>query len=280
NAAYLKTKVSRMHHMLDLEQLSLSIANNGHNSSFSSLEKQKDTRNIPFVTLSYAQSIDGSIAVRRGEPLAISGPESLKLTHKLRSRHQGILIGIGTVLADDPQLTVRLVNGNDPRPIILDSKLRFPLHARLLNNSRKPWIFTAAQASHTRQAALESAGARVVRLPETDSGRVSLVELMSQLWQDNVHTLMVEGGASVISSFIAHKLVNHLVLTISPMFVGGLRSIASNRQQIGTLLPRIHHPRIQKLGEDIIVSGAFAQHHPSIQRDNPDFSIILEVDHI
>src|SRR5262249_3832268 len=83
----------------------------------------------PFVTLSYAQSVDGSIAARPGQPLALSGAQSMTLTHQLRVAHDAILVGIGTVLADNPRLTVRLVEGKNPQPIVADSHLRFPLSA-------------------------------------------------------------------------------------------------------------------------------------------------------
>src|SRR5690606_10285843 len=97
----------------------------------------------PFVTLSYAQSLDGSIAIRSGEPLVLSGPESLCFTHHLRSIHDGILVGIGTVLSDDPQLTVRHCEGESPQPIVLDSQLRIPSTARLCClPDKRCWVLT------------------------------------------------------------------------------------------------------------------------------------------
>ncbi|HEX9595492.1 MAG TPA: RibD family protein, partial [Anaerolineales bacterium] len=83
----------------------------------------------PTVTLSYAQSLDGSIALHRGEPLTLSGPESMAMTHRLRAAHDAILVGIGTVISDDPQLNVRLVEGRNPQVVVLDSRLRLPLTA-------------------------------------------------------------------------------------------------------------------------------------------------------
>ena len=84
----------------------------------------------PFITLSYAQSWDGSITTRSGETLCFSGPEATRLTHQLRSLHDGIWVGIGTVLSDDPQLTVREWEGDNPQPIVLDSQLRTPASAK------------------------------------------------------------------------------------------------------------------------------------------------------
>ena len=94
----------------------------------------------PLVSLSYAQSLDGSLAARRGSPLLLSGKASMQLTHRLRASHDAILVGIGTILADDPQLTVRLVQGPQPQPVILDSHLRLPPNARVFQGPKLPWI--------------------------------------------------------------------------------------------------------------------------------------------
>jgi riboflavin biosynthesis pyrimidine reductase len=101
----------------------------------------------PFVTLAYAQSVDGSISIARGQRSRLSGPESLRFTHALRAGHDGILVGVGTVLTDDPELRVRLVDGPDPQPVIVDTHLRTPVEAKLLAQSgRQPWIGTTAAA--------------------------------------------------------------------------------------------------------------------------------------
>jgi len=99
---------------------------------------------LPLVTVSWAQSANGAIAAADGSPVALSGPESLRLTHRLRALHGAIMVGIETVIADDPLLSVRLAEGPQPQPVILDSRLRFPPGARLLSRAdRKPWIFRA-----------------------------------------------------------------------------------------------------------------------------------------
>ena len=93
-----------------------------------------EEQGVPYVTLTYAQSLDGSIAATPGRPLSISGPVSMTLTHALRAAHDAILVGIGTILADNPQLTVRYLKGKDPQPVIVDSRLRCPLDARVLRH--------------------------------------------------------------------------------------------------------------------------------------------------
>jgi len=211
----------------------------------------------PLVTLSYAQSLDGSIAARRGSPLRLSGPESMAMTHRLRAAHDGILVGIGTVLADDPRLNVRLADGRDPQPVLLDSHLRIPLGARLLSGSCPPWIAALPGADPQKQAQLEGCGARVLGLPPDQDKRISLPALLGCLAELGIGSLMVEGGARVIASFLSQGLVDHLVLTVAPVIVGGLRAV-----DLETALPnppRIIAPGYERLGEDLIVWGKVSE---------------------
>jgi GTP cyclohydrolase II len=215
--------------------------------------------NRPFVTLSYAQSLDGCIAVRRGQPLALSGSQSLTLTHQLRAAHDAILVGIGTLLADNPRLTVRLIEGKDPQPVVVDSRLRFPLDASLLQDHQlSPWIATTDQADNDRQRELEAAGARVLRLPAQANGQVHLVALLEQLGELGLNSLMVEGGASIITSFLSERLVDFLVLTVVPTLVGGLHAVDDLRGSDPAHFPRLRHPGSEWLGEDLILWGDFA----------------------
>lgn len=243
NAAYLATKVERMRHLLNL---------NGRSPA--PVPQPKPAPNgRPTVTLSYAQSLDGSITRQRGQPMALSGQESLTLTHQLRTGHDAILVGIGTVLADDPRLTVRLVAGPDPQPIIVDSQLRLPLTARLLTeHPRKPIVATTETADPQKEAALQDAGAIVVRLPATANGQVSLPALLACLHKHGIHRLMVEGGAGIITSFLAGRLVDRLVITVAPLLVGGLNAVGNLN---GHGLPQLENPHTQWLGKDMVLSG-------------------------
>jgi GTP cyclohydrolase II len=210
----------------------------------------------PLVMLSYAQSLDGSIAARRGERLVLSGPESKALTHRLRAANDTILVGIGTVLADDPRLTARLAEGANPQPIVVDSSLRFPPDARLLDHpTHKPWIATSEHADPARASALEEADAVVLRLPEGADGRVDLGALLDQLGQRGVASLMVEGGAAIITSFLAGRLADQLVLTIAPRLVGGLNALD---QPLANGLD-LHDTLYWQAGADMIVWGYLKQ---------------------
>jgi 3,4-dihydroxy 2-butanone 4-phosphate synthase/GTP cyclohydrolase II len=266
NAHYLDTKVRRMRHLLQLESLPANgVSAHPPHPTTPPAETDEPWRDLmaapprrdgrPFVTLSYAQSLDGSITVRRGEQTFISGPEAGRLTHQLRARHDAILVGIGTVIADDPRLTVRLVRGPDPQPVVLDSRLRFPLAARMLRGERRPWIATTEAADPARQAALEAAGARIIRLPAGPDGMVSLPALLGHLDRLNVRSLMVEGGATVISRFLAEHLVDRLALTIAPMMLGGLNAVSDLGRLNGRVLPRLARPRYQTLGKDVVLYG-------------------------
>ncbi len=208
----------------------------------------------PFVTLSYAQSMDGSIAAHSGQPLALSGALSMTLTHQLRAAHDAILVGIGTVLADNPHLTVRLVEGKNPQPIVADSRLRFPLSANLLcQHPLSPWIATGEQADAGRQQVLEAAGARVLRLPMNARGQVNLTALLERLGALGITSVMVEGGARIITSFLAERLVDHIVLTVAPRLVGGLHAVRRLAHADAVHLPRLRNLRYQWLEDDLVL---------------------------
>ena len=264
NAGYLRTKAPRLKQLLVLEELpngapcyqplQLGIMEE-INLSLSKAGEHRRQSGRPLVTLSYAQSLDGSIAARPGRPLALSGSKSMALTHGLRAAHDAILVGIGTLLADNPRLNVRLVEGKDPQPVVVDSRLRFPPYANLLRNCRPPWIAAGEDADRERQAALEETGARVLRLPSGANGWVDLTALLERLGEMGVDSLMVEGGAQIITSFLAARLVDQVVLTIAPMLVGGLRVMDYLGQAQGNCFPRLHRVSYQRLGEDLVLRG-------------------------
>lgn len=278
NAAYLKTKADRMRHSFeelpeDLDEKASATAPPASETIVDDIssagktglelidEMSADANGFrhdlprPFVTLTYAQSVDGCIAAQSDQPLAISGPESLALTHQLRAAHDAILVGIGTVLADDPRLTARLENADDPQPVVLDSRLRFPLDARLLSGSQ-PWIVAAEGADARRQAALEAVGARVLRVPASGRGRISIEHLLRELHKQGIRNLMVEGGAAVISSFLTSCRVDHVALTVAPTLIGGLPAVDRHRNGSRATLPRLQSTRYRQLGDDLIVWGS------------------------
>jgi riboflavin-specific deaminase-like protein len=211
------------------------------------------SENRPFITLSYAQSWDGSIAKRRGESANFSGDESMELTHQLRSLHDGILVGVGTVLSDDPQLTVRHWPGPNPQPIVLDSQLRTPQSAKICHHPDKQcWIFTVRPDA-------ESVGEKVdvLTVPGADASeqQVSLNAAMSLLKERGIKRLMVEGGGTVITAFLQARLADALVLTVAPRLVGGYKAVGNLQTEGCDVQLNIDPLHTALAGSDLIVWG-------------------------
>lgn len=209
----------------------------------------------PFITLSYAQSLDGSIASESRRPLPLSSRASLEVTHALRAAHHAILVGIGTVLADDPALTVRFADGEHPQPIVVDSRLRTPTDSKLLEGPMTPWIATTKHAPPESLKALEAAGADLLRLPTNPRGWVDLRKMLHTISERGVQRLMVEGGARIITSLLQEKLVDLLILTITPHLIGGIHAVANLGGEEIYSYPRLERLTSARAGRDVILWG-------------------------
>ena len=209
----------------------------------------------PFVCLSYAQSLDGSIAAKPGAPTPISGPLSRRMTHQLRAAHDAILIGVGTALADDPQLTVREVDGENPAAVVLDSNLRLPRDSRLLAASRRSHVFCSQSAQAQRGPQLISAGANIHSVAQDDMGLLDLHAVLSELRSAGYRSIMVEGGALVIAHFLRNRLVDWIVLTIAPLLLGGLRIPFSDSPAFDWEPVRVDVKGTRLYGDDIVLWG-------------------------
>jgi len=208
----------------------------------------------PHVTLSYAQSWDGSITTCPGETLALSSDITMQLTHQIRSLHDGILVGIGTVLADNPQLTVRQWSGNNPQPIVLDSKLRMPGASRLCQNAeRRCWVVTTIESSERVQDGHN--GYELIAVAGDAAGQVDLYSALQALKQRGINSLMVEGGAAVISAFLRARLADAIILTVAPMLVGGYNAIDRPCLDNEPVFPTISPLNSEQLGDEMIVWG-------------------------
>jgi len=222
-------------------------------------------RDRPFVTLAYAQSLDGSITTARGERYSLSGSEALRFTHALRARHDAILIGVGTVLADDPELRVRLADGPSPQPVIVDSHVRTPSEAKLLSGAARPVWIAAAKPNggnaeqEARVARIQTDGRRVFECPALPNGWVDLAALLGCLGAAGVEHVMVEGGARIISSFLAARLVDYALVTIAPQFLGGLPAVdPSARAGLPSAVASLIAPINRRLGDDMVIGGEVA----------------------
>ncbi len=231
---------------------------------------------VPFVIAKAACSLDGRIATATGESQWLTGEAARAFGHKLRHRVDAILVGVNTVLADDPQLTTRLPGktreratenrkqktentAQDPIRIILDSRLRIPLTARVLQlDSPAPtWVACTDKAPKEKILALEDSGAEVLVLPE-DSGRVPLKPLLKLLGRRQVQSLLVEGGAEVHGSFFDEKLVDKFHFFYAPKFLGGREAPAVLGGRGVALLKDAHQARdlsVRRLGPDLLISG-------------------------
>ncbi len=180
------------------------------------------TTGLPLVTIKFAQTLDGRIATVSGDSRWISSEEFRKLAHRLRTINDAILIGIDTVLADNPQLTVRLVKGRSPTRVILDSRLRTPLDAEIVRSrdAAPVIIATTAQADMKKGAQLRELGIEVLEVQSDISGGIDLKGLLKALGERNISSLLVEGGAKVITSFLRQELADKFVVAIAPKILG------------------------------------------------------------
>jgi diaminohydroxyphosphoribosylaminopyrimidine deaminase/5-amino-6-(5-phosphoribosylamino)uracil reductase len=221
------------------------------------------TRGIPFITLKAAVSLDGRTASKTLDSRWISSPQTREYTHLVRGEHDGIMVGVNTILKDDPLLTVRHLQwkGKKIARLILDSQLRFPAGARILSTlgEGEIYVFTSRRAPREKEEVLAEKGLTVVRLPGR-SGKISLPDLLAWLGRREISSVLVEGGSRLLTALIEGKLADKLLLAISPRLIGGKRAPSLlegegiTRVQDGLRLGRISSFRI---GGDILVEGYF-----------------------
>ena len=205
----------------------------------------------PFVTLKSALSLDGNIALDSGESKWITGPLARGKAHQLRHSHDAILVGIGTVLADDPQLSVRL-EGEHKQPvrIVLDGAARLPLDAKIWRDAPAVIVICRADAPAENVARLEIRGARV--WPLGDDWNL----LMQQLWRDGIYSVLIEGGARVAASAFEAGVVDKVALFIAPILMGaGRRLLPDVKFASMNDVARLERVRVSRFGVDTLVEG-------------------------
>ena len=210
---------------------------------------------LPFVTLKMAQSLDGRIATRSGSSRWISSPESLRLAHRWRAMHDAVMVGIDTVLKDDPSLTVRLVKGRNPRRIIVDSTVRIPLEAKVLSDDKATTtILTTHQADEERIKEVETIRARVLQVKENAEGGVDLRAALEALAREGITSILVEGGARLATSLLKARLVDELLWVIGPKIMGkGIEAVGDlGIREISQAIP-LSVEKTRRAGEDLIV---------------------------
>jgi riboflavin-specific deaminase-like protein len=212
----------------------------------------------PFITAAFAISQDGCLTRTRGKATLISGPESQLVTHQLRALHDALLVGVGTVLSDDPALTTRLVEGPSPLRVVLDSQLRVPVTAKLLSStSRAPWLVTSASVSGPKGRALLDAGADLIQVPGSADG-VSIPVLLTVLAESGVRSLMLEGGAEILESFFRARVVDYVALTVAPRRLSNPCAVSLGSCTGAILEEWRARSRRTELGADLLQTGPLA----------------------
>ena len=204
----------------------------------------------PFVTAKWAMSLDGKIATRTGDSRWISGEQSRLHAHRLRHQHDAILVGINTVIADDPELTTRLdgQEGRQPLRVVLDSSLRIRQSARVVGANT---LIAATRAGRVGSA-------EVLKLPAEADGRVSLAALLDELGRREVLSVLVEGGAEVHAAFVAQGLVDKVCVYVAPILLGGREAPGPlGGAGVETLAAgvRLKEVDVTRLGEDHLLTG-------------------------
>jgi diaminohydroxyphosphoribosylaminopyrimidine deaminase/5-amino-6-(5-phosphoribosylamino)uracil reductase len=216
------------------------------------------TKGVPLVTVKFAQTLDGRIATAGGSARWISSEESRRLAHRLRAINDAVLVGAGTVLADDPELTVRLVRGRSPVRIVLDSGLRVPLESRVLLEQEKARtiIATTPKADPAKVEELEQKGIEVMKVPANQAGEVDIPSLLPLLGKRGIASLLVEGGSSIITSFLRLGLADRLVAIVAPKILGsGIETVGDlNITDVGKAL-KLSFSRTYRSGADLVIEA-------------------------
>ncbi len=215
----------------------------------------------PFVVLKMAATLDGRIATRTGDARWVTGPEARALVHRLRHAMDAILVGVGTVIADDPRLTARLETGQgvDPMRIILDTHLNMPETAAMLNqpSTADTWVVCGGEAAENRKEVLMAKGAHIMEMPLAD-GRIDLRVLMQRLGERSVTSILVEGGSRVAASALKQEIVDKALFFYAPKILGGGDGIpmcgGEGPAKMSESLP-LMETDVTRVGDDILVTG-------------------------
>ena len=220
------------------------------------------TTGTPWVIMKAGVSLDGKIAFFPQSNAPITGRATQQIVHRLRDQSDAILIGVETALIDDPRLTTRIENqrdARDPLRVVLDSRLRLPVGARLLTqHSQAPTlIFCGEEAAKDKETALVNAGAIVVRIPSDEDNRVDLSSALNALGQKNIMSVLVEGGSRIHGAFWKQTLVDELFLFYAPFVIGdqGVPLVQGYSHAKQDALPMITNISVERVGNDTLMNA-------------------------
>lgn len=211
----------------------------------------------PFVNFKMGMSLDGKIGTKTGESMWITGEKSRESVHKLRGELTGIMVGIGTVIKDNPNLTCRIKGYKNPIRIILDSKLRIPLNAKVLNGESRTIIATTKGCNKEKEEELIKKGIEVLKIKSKEE-KIDLNSLMSKLGELKIDSILLEGGSDLGFSSLKEGIIDKVLIYIAPKMIGGekakgpLGGLGIERLKDAFLLKNIENKRI---GNDILISA-------------------------
>ena len=216
------------------------------------------TKRRPFITLKYAMTLDGKIATKTKDSKWITGEEARTYAHRLRKQHDAVLVGIGTVLADDPELTTRMVQGKNPIRIVLDAKLQTNIMNAVLNPAAPTIIITSLEADAAKVELFSVLpNVEIVRLPFVD-GKVDMEALIAELTTREITSLLVEGGSSVLGAFKDAGLADRVCAFIAPKVLGGKESLTAVGGEGCELMQdawNLEEVEYMPLGRDLLITG-------------------------
>ena len=226
------------------------------------------TKNEPFVVLKTAMSLDGKIATSRGESKWITGEKARNEVHNLRNELEAIMVGVDTVIIDNPELTCRLENGRNPIRIIVDSTLKIPLNSKVLKNQdeAKTIVATKKEAIEEKVKKLEALGVTVLKISDDKeyennnirNKKVNLNNLMKELGKLNIDGVLLEGGATLNYSALQEGIVDKIQVYIAPKIIGGLNSkgpVGGTGIEFLKDAFKINDLTSKFIGEDILIEG-------------------------
>lgn len=255
NLAYLRTKQNRLGHRRPTgDVMAAAEPPPGAVDVTGLLGRVVPRPDRPYLVLKFAQTLDGRIATATGDARWISGEQERRVSHALRAACDAVLVGIGTVVTDDPQLTVRMVPGASPARVVLDSTLRIPDGARVLRSDAATTLVTTPRAPAARRVALRERGLRVEVVGAAPAG-VDIAAALAALRRAGVQSLLVEGGARVITSMLAAGVVDRVVVGVAPTIIGagteavGPLGVARVADGI-----RLTHRTVHALDDDVLLA--------------------------
>lgn len=217
---------------------------------------------MPFITVKYAQTLDGRIATASGQSQWISSGAALKFAHQLRAEHDAVLAGMGTVFKDNPELTVRHIRGRNPLRLVVDSSLKIPLDAKILQNlsGAKTLVATTKTGDDQQFQRIADSGAEIITIDADEHGTVDLKKFFKYLATRGVSSVLVEGGAQVITDVLKNNLASRLVSIIAPKIIGkGIETVGDLQINDLNCAKILSFKKIKRIGPDIMIDSRFNQ---------------------